>query len=46
MSVGYSFLSQGHRPTSVNRVNSKDDWLRQVKLSIEILQNNKYFFSG
>ena len=30
MSVGNSFLSQGHRPTSANKVHSKDDWLRQV----------------
>lgn len=33
MSVGYSFLSQGQRPTSVNKIHSKDDWLRQVKFS-------------
>jgi hypothetical protein len=31
MSVGYSLLSQGHRPTSANKIHSKDDWLRQVK---------------
>lgn len=32
MSVGYAFLSQGHRPSSANnRVHSKDNWLRQVK---------------
>jgi len=30
-STGYSFLSQGHRPTSANKVHSKDDWLRQVE---------------
>ncbi len=31
MSVGYSFLSQGHRPVSASKTHSKDDWLRQVK---------------
>ncbi len=31
MSVGNSFLSQGHRPASANKTHSKDDWLRQVK---------------
>jgi hypothetical protein len=34
MSVGNSFLSQGHRPTSTNKIHSKDDWLRQVKFKI------------
>ncbi|CAF0778151.1 unnamed protein product [Rotaria sordida] len=36
MSVGYSFLSQGHRPTSGNKVYSKDDWLRQVEMNTHI----------
>jgi hypothetical protein len=31
MSVANSFLSQGHRPISANKIHSKDDWLRQVK---------------
>lgn len=30
MSIGYSFLSQCQRPQSANKVQSKDDWLRQV----------------
>jgi hypothetical protein len=38
MSLGYSFLSQGHRSTSANKIHSKDDWLRQVKFSEEIFK--------
>ena len=30
MSLAHSFLSQGHRTTSGNKIHSKDDWLRQV----------------
>jgi len=30
MSVGYSFLSQYQRLQSTNKVQTKDDWLRQV----------------
>jgi hypothetical protein len=36
MSIGYSFLSQGHRPTSANKINSKDDWLRQVEITTHV----------
>ncbi|UJR15909.1 hypothetical protein I4U23_002830 [Adineta vaga] len=36
MSVGYSFLSQGHRLTSINRVHSKDDWLRQIEMTTHV----------
>ncbi|CAF4861064.1 unnamed protein product [Rotaria socialis] len=36
MSVGHSFLSQGHRPTSGTKVHSKDDWLRQVDMNTHI----------
>ncbi|CAF0792024.1 unnamed protein product [Rotaria sp. Silwood1] len=36
MSVGYSFLSQGQRPTSGNKVHSKDDWLRQVEMNTHV----------
>lgn len=36
MSVGYSFLSQGHRPTSTNKTHSKDDWLRQVEMNTHV----------
>ncbi|CAF1306694.1 unnamed protein product [Adineta ricciae] len=36
MSLGYSFLSQGQRPTTVNRVHSKDDWLRQVEMNTHV----------
>ncbi|CAF1336712.1 unnamed protein product [Adineta steineri] len=36
MSIGYSFLSQGHRPISANRVHSKDDWLRQVEMNTHV----------
>ncbi|CAF3039158.1 unnamed protein product [Rotaria sp. Silwood2] len=33
MSVANAFLSQGHRPTSANKVHSNDDWLRQVEIN-------------
>ena len=33
MSLGYSFLSQGHRLSSGKKAYSKDDWLRQVKIN-------------
>jgi len=38
MSVGNSFLSQGHRTAPANKVHSKDDWLRQVKFYIENIE--------
>lgn len=34
MSLAHSFLSQGHRTTSGNKIHSKDDWLRQVTESL------------
>ena len=36
MSVGYSFLFQGHRPVSNNKTQSKDDWLRQVEMNTHV----------
>ncbi|CAF1492959.1 unnamed protein product [Rotaria sordida] len=33
MSVANAFLSQGQRPTSANKIHSKDDWLRQVEIN-------------
>jgi breast carcinoma-amplified sequence 3 len=33
MSVGYSFLSQGHRVNPMHKVQSKDDWVRQVEMN-------------
>jgi hypothetical protein len=29
-------LSQGHRPSSANRIHSKDDWLRQVEMNTHV----------
>ncbi|CAF2969333.1 unnamed protein product [Rotaria sp. Silwood2] len=36
MSIGYSFLAQGHRPISGNKIHSKDDWLRQVEMNTHV----------
>jgi len=41
MSVAYAFLSQGHRPTSGNKTQSKDDWLRQVEMNTHIGPNRR-----
>ncbi|CAF0927478.1 unnamed protein product [Adineta steineri] len=36
MSVANSFLSQGHRLISTNKIHSKDDWLRQVEMNTHV----------
>ncbi|CAF1145037.1 unnamed protein product [Adineta ricciae] len=41
MSVADSFLSQGHRPTSANKVHSKDDWLRQVEMNTHVAPHRR-----